>query len=141
MTHTVRVPASTSNLGAGFDCLGLAHDIWLEASLIPGSGPPEYSGTLADLAAEVDLVHVHRSACGATNGHHLRIHSDIPLGRGLGSSAAGRVAALVLERLVRGESIDNDELRFWIRKRRCGTNSHVRETLPFLGSFFSSPTP
>ena len=110
MTHTVRVPASTSNLGAGFDCLGLALDIWLEASLIPGSGPPEYSGTLADLAAEVDVVHAHLSACGATKGHHLRIHSDIPLGRGLGSSAAGRVAALVLERLVRGESIDSDEL-------------------------------
>ncbi len=126
MTHTVRVPASTSNLGAGFDCMGLALDIWLEASLIPGSGPPEYSGTLADLAAEVDFVHAHLSACGAIKGHHLCIHSNIPLGRGLGSSAAGRVAALVLERLVRGESIDNDELF----RKATGLEGHPDNSAP-----------
>src|SRR5262249_43673278 len=33
---TVRVPASTSNLGAGFDCIGMALDLWLEARIVPG---------------------------------------------------------------------------------------------------------
>jgi len=47
---TVRVPASTSNLGAGFDCVGLALDLWLEARLLQGDGPATYAGTLAGLA-------------------------------------------------------------------------------------------
>jgi homoserine kinase len=50
MPFAVRVPASTSNLGAGFDCVGLAVDLWLDARLVEGSGPPRYGGTLAVVA-------------------------------------------------------------------------------------------
>ena len=34
----VRVPCSTSNLGAGFDCLGLAFGLYLDASFTPAPG-------------------------------------------------------------------------------------------------------
>ena len=107
---SVRVPASTSNLGAGFDCLGLALDLWLEARLTPGSGEPQYSGAVADLAAETDLIYEHLAATGTTHDHQLCVHSDIPLGRGLGSSAAGRVASLALEQIARGLAIDKDDI-------------------------------
>lgn len=62
MPFSVRVPASTSNLGAGFDILGLALDLWLTASLVKGKGPPEYSGTLTGLFPAEDLILHHLAA-------------------------------------------------------------------------------
>ncbi len=108
---TVRVPASTSNLGAGFDCVGLALDLWLEARLVPGTGPPVYSGTVAALREEEDLV---LRALGedraATGGHHLEVHSDIPVSRGLGSSGAAVVAGLALAGLLDRTPLDSHAL-------------------------------
>jgi homoserine kinase len=105
----VRVPASTSNLGAGFDCLGLALDLWLEARLVEDHGTPVYSGTLVGLTAGRDHL---LSALGGAIPQGLRLHVDsaIPISRGLGSSAASRVAGLVLARLVHSAHIERDEV-------------------------------
>lgn len=107
---TVRVPASTSNLGAGFDCVGVALDRWLEASATLGAhtGPAPHvtrAGALAELGglpADDDLlVRGFTHAC-ATAGRPvppcltLDATSDIPVGRGLGSSAAALAAGALL---------------------------------------------
>jgi len=107
---TVRVPASTSNLGAGFDCLGLALDLWLEASLVPGSGAPEYAGELATVKPETDVMLAQLSACGLTDRYRLVVRSDIPVSRGLGSSAAAHVAAATLEQLARDGRLQLDDV-------------------------------
>jgi homoserine kinase len=103
-TAAVRVPASTSNLGAGFDCVGVAVDRWLEvaASLdAPGTGVTiARRGTLATLTigVEVDrLVAGFRAACSRARrelpqGVAFDAASTIPVGRGLGSSAAATLA-------------------------------------------------
>jgi homoserine kinase len=101
----VRVPASTSNLGAGFDCVGVAVDRWLTivAWIDEGTAAPvvvERGGTLAGLAVppEDDLLTAgFRAACYAMgrpipSALHIRAHSDIPIARGLGSSGAAVVA-------------------------------------------------
>jgi homoserine kinase len=98
----VRVPASTSNLGAGFDCLGLALDLWLDARLVAGSGPPVYSGTMAVVDPTNDIVHRFTGDLTERN-LHLEVHSDIPIAKGLGSSAAAVVAGITLRSLARGE--------------------------------------
>ena len=105
----VRVPASTSNLGAGFDCLGLALDLWLEACLAEGDGATVYGGTLEGITSEEDFL---ASALGGVipSGLRLEVQSSIPVSRGLGSSAAARVAGLVLARLVQGLPIDRDAI-------------------------------
>jgi len=104
---TVRVPSSTSNLGAGFDCLGLALDIWLHARLVDGDGPPDYAGTLAGFDPNDDFV---LTALGESipAGFHLEVHSDIPVSRGLGSSAAAIVAGLSLARILSHGWVDRD---------------------------------
>ncbi len=108
---TVRVPASTSNLGAGFDCLGLALDLWLQASVKNGSGTPVYTGTLEHFSSEEDFLFGTIAGLLPT-GTHLEVDSAIPVSRGLGSSAAARVAGQVLKRLIakaplhRGEVYD-----------------------------------
>ena len=95
MSTTVRVPASTSNLGAGFDCLGLALDLWLEIEVVNGAGDPRYTGTLAGIAPEDDLI-IRLAGDLERQGIRLEIRSDIPVAKGLGSSAAATVAALAL---------------------------------------------
>lgn len=103
----IRVPASTSNLGAGFDCLGLALDIWMEVRVVEGQSDPIYTGTVAGLAKNEEIL---RSIVGSLvpEHHHMEIQSDIPIARGLGSSAAAAVAGYALKQMLQTNSIDRD---------------------------------
>ena len=106
----VRVPCSTSNLGAGFDCIGIALDRWLEAEAwLDGSARAEPTlrrgGALLALgdapAADDLLVRGMTLACAAVGralprGLALAATSEIPVARGLGSSAAALVAGGLL---------------------------------------------
>jgi homoserine kinase len=103
----VRVPASTSNLGAGFDCLGLALDLWLEARLVEGEGDPEYLGTVEGVAPVDDIV-LRILKKGIPPGRRLQLRSKIPLARGLGSSAAAAVAGTALAQLLAVNAFDRD---------------------------------
>jgi homoserine kinase len=114
----VRVPCSTSNLGAGFDCLGLAFDCYLNAGFDPGGEDLviRRAGTLADLdVAPADdiltatfLAELKRRGA-APAGGVLLMSSDIPVGRGLGSSGAAAVAGIALATAAIGRTLDRDE--------------------------------
>ena len=101
----VRVPSSTSNLGAGFDFVGLALDIWLHAQIVDGEGPTIYTGALAGFDPANDYT---AKALSGSIPHdlHLEVGSDIPVSRGLGSSAAAIVAGLSLAQLLRQGEVD-----------------------------------
>lgn len=103
----VRVPSSTSNLGAGFDCLGMALDFWLEARLFEGDGGTTYGGTLESITPDEDFLLL---ALGGEipPGMELEVESSIPLCRGMGSSAAARVGGLVLSLLASNKHVDRD---------------------------------
>jgi homoserine kinase len=112
------VPCSTSNLGAGFDCVGLALDRYLEATFTPGDGGSltvERTGTLAGLAiapeddALVAALTERLAWRNAVPSGLLRVDSQIPVGRGLGSSAAARVAGFALAVAAMGEELDRVE--------------------------------
>lgn len=96
--RTVRVPASSANLGPGFDTLGLALGLYLECRYEP-SARPEISVTGRDAAAipadETNLIWRTIAEHGGSP-LRLRIHNDIPLGKGLGSSAAALTAGLAI---------------------------------------------
>ncbi|MEP6692447.1 MAG: homoserine kinase [Gemmatimonadaceae bacterium] len=112
---TIRVPASAANLGAGFDCIGIAVDRWLTASARAEHAPADdaramrsvivrRSGTLATLDAEPrdDQLYVgFAAACKARGALVPRqiefdVTSEIPVSRGLGSSSAALVAGAAL---------------------------------------------
>jgi homoserine kinase len=105
----VRVPASTSNLGAGFDCLGLALDIWLEVRLDEGEGPPERLGTIENLDPADDIV-LRIVKDHVPDRQHLHVRSEIPVARGLGSSAAAAVAGHALLSLIKENGFDRDDV-------------------------------
>jgi homoserine kinase len=109
----VRVPATSANLGPGFDALGLAlalHDE-LEARILPAGLSIEISGEAEDLdsAGEAHLVvRAMRVAFAVTGGQPpglgLRCVNRIPHGRGLGSSAAAIVAGILAARALSGSA-------------------------------------
>jgi homoserine kinase len=95
---TLRVPASSANLGPGFDTLGLALEIYLECEFTESDLLKiEVSGRDAESIStdSTNLIWQTMAAYGAPP-VHLRIHNEIPLGKGLGSSAAAITAGVVM---------------------------------------------
>lgn len=99
------MPGSTSNLGAGFDVFGLALNRYVTARYEPGDGAltVERGGTLASLTAPPEqdtLVRAFVARLAELGverpGGVIRAESEIPLARGLGSSAAAVVAGWLL---------------------------------------------
>src|SRR5271170_1683843 len=105
----VRVPATSANLGPGFDALGLAlslHDD-VDAWVCKSGLSIEISGEGEDLAGAGEdhlVVRAMRAAFAVTGGQPpglgLRCVNQIPHGRGLGSSAAAIVAGILAARAL-----------------------------------------
>src|SRR5438132_5741263 len=100
----VRVPASSANLGPGFDVLALALDLYLSVEAREsGKTTIEWDG---EGAGEVPLDRRNLLVRAAQEpfdgwsrpleGIELRVSNEIPIGRGLGSSAAAIVAGIVV---------------------------------------------
>jgi homoserine kinase len=91
----VRVPASSANLGPGFDVLAAALDIHLELE-VTETGDFEVDAGGVDLPADRANLCVHAfERLHPAEGLRFEIRSEIPVRRGLGSSAAAIVAGLL----------------------------------------------
>ncbi|MGA8223997.1 MAG: homoserine kinase [Candidatus Acidiferrales bacterium] len=117
-TFEVRVPASTANLGAGFDCFGLALQLYLavRATVLSGSGNRSQvrsrgakGSSLLARVPEENLI--FRAMKYAAEGEsfslppvRLAVHNAIPVAAGLGSSAAAVVAGVALAFAVAGRT-------------------------------------
>ena len=93
MKVTVRVPATSANLGPGFDSFGLALTLYNEITLEETESGLEFVGCDADYANEDNLIYVaYKAAMDAmgipVKGLKISIDASIPISRGLGSSAA-----------------------------------------------------
>lgn len=120
---TVAVPATSANLGPGFDCLGLAldlHDL-LTAEVVSSGLEIEITGEGAGTLPRDERHLVVRAMRAAfkvlgvePSGLRLRFANSIPQSRGLGSSSAAIVGGLALARAltVDGARFDDDSLLF-----------------------------
>ena len=100
MTVRVRAPASTANLGPGFDCAAVALDLWNELEVSEGQG-------------ETDRDHLGVAAFGRlapVDGLRFAFTDRIPRERGLGSSAAVIALGLVAAAVVAGLDASPEEL-------------------------------
>ena len=99
----VRAPASSANLGPGFDALGLALDLWNEIEIVTGGSDVTVSYTGPDAAGmsghenySVRAMRLLADEHGCTlPPFHLTATIDVPVARGLGSSAAAIIAGLI----------------------------------------------
>ncbi|KAB7746169.1 homoserine kinase [Nostocoides sp. F2B08] len=112
-TVIVRVPASSANLGPGFDSVGLALGVWDECSVSVTDEPGLRIEVAGAGAGEVPLDESHLvyrtmlhtwSVLGADppSGLELRCHNAVPHGRGMGSSATAIVSGIVAAQAVLG---------------------------------------
>lgn len=111
-SFSVRVPASTANLGAGFDCIGLALKLYLtaRARVVPGAseacrlrlvgeGAEELPGNEDNLIFRAMRFTAEREGWSLPP-LELDVNNELPLARGLGSSATAIVAGIRLASLV-----------------------------------------
>src|SRR5688572_5039016 len=104
MFTRIRVPASSANLGPGFDALGLALDVYLECGFrrageltirVSGRDTQAIPATSENLIWQTAL-RVARDVQGELPAIELEICNNIPLGKGLGSSAAALTAGVII---------------------------------------------
>lgn len=116
----VTVPATSANLGCAFDCGALALKLYLKANLIPKQSQNltvQYAGRTPDRVPLDDSNLIVRAirfvtdyfsaphACG-----HIVVESQIPVGVGMGSSAAAVVAGLLLGTQYCGQQLSPEQL-------------------------------
>lgn len=114
----VRVPASSANLGAGFDVLGMALTLHAEIGV----------GDVPDGARTAEPSHPASVAFGRAGGHgEIWVRSPIPMGRGLGFSGAVRVGGALAAHVQRSGhgAVDDADVRASVLQVAGDLEGHV----------------
>ena len=112
---TIRVPATTANLGPGFDAFGCALSLYTDVTFEETEYGLEITGCDEAYTGPDNLAYVSYCAALATMSEELRgvkihIEADIPVCRGLGSSAALLVAGAMGANVLRGNKLSTQGL-------------------------------
>ena len=126
MMSTMRVlaPATTANLGPGYDCLGLALDLWNELEVFTGDEAASGSGPVVEVEGEGvgelaqdgdnlvarSMAFLFRESGREMPPLRVKCRNEIPLSRGLGSSAATIAGGLVAANSLCDGMFGDDEL-------------------------------
>ncbi len=133
----VRVPATSANMGPGFDCMGIALEIFntVEVQIIPQGLIIENHGRDTDLisADQNNLIYrtmetVFEQVGYCPTGLKITSYNEIPVARGLGSSAASVAAGLMLANALTGEKLGQDK----IIELGTGIEGHPDNIVPAL---------
>lgn len=109
-TVTVRVPATSANLGPGFDCLGMALDLWATITLEANGARDEMDEPMAQMAMKAAQRVFDAAQRAAPPMLAARYYGDIPIARGLGASAVARVGGALAANAMAAEALDREEL-------------------------------
>ena len=93
------VPATTANIGLGFDSIGIAVDLYLTVTVVEASNEWKIEhpfGEAVPTNQENLIIETALAVCPTLRPHHLVCESDIPMTRGLGSSSSAIVAGIEL---------------------------------------------
>ena len=145
MHFTVRTPASSANLGPGFDALGLALGLWNEVTIDAGGEPGAVvlegsEASLLEGRENLALTAMQRLADAVDRPlppFALTVRTDVPVARGLGSSAAALVAGLVAANHLLGDPLSVEEI-FSIAWQMEGHGDNVGAAL-FGGAVLAVP--
>lgn len=114
----VKVPATTANLGCGFDMFGLALQLYNTFTLTVASAPGWRVSVPVGLDMPIDATNLFYRAARRLFEHigimpealHLTLEANIPLARGLGSSSTAIVGGLVAANALTGNTVSREVL-------------------------------
>lgn len=114
----VRIPATTANLGPGFDCMGLALDLWNTFEMVPtgsdyyveshGEGANFLPTDERNLIVSTFKEELKRSGTPPPPGARIVSHNTIPAASGLGSSSTATLAGLLFAHAWMREFVEKD---------------------------------
>jgi homoserine kinase len=145
MNITIKVPATSANLGPGFDALGLALNLWNEAVFIPtrdhkisltveGEGRDKLptGATNAIVDAALQIYDLAGKPC---TGMQIHCLNRVPLSSGLGSSSAAMLTGMLGANAMLGQPFSREE----ILKLAIETEGHPDNVAPaMLGGLVAS---
>jgi homoserine kinase len=146
---TIRIPATSANLGAGFDCIGVALDLWntfelyhvpeqAESIVIESHGeaaatlPKDHTNTIARVLFEELDETLGQKAPGPLK---IVCHNNIPCGSGLGSSSTAVIAGLVFAHALARRELNSenvDTLKRAVLTRAVEIEGHGDNVAPAL---------
>ncbi len=134
MPFSAAVPASSANLGPGFDAIGLALDLWVRATVQPalefavsfkaGTYVPTNAGFENEIVRGIERI----LGAGARPPVSILVENAIPLGKGLGASAAGAVLGLT----IGAELADTLPTEATLARHAAELEGHPDNALPAL---------
>ena len=107
---SVRVPATSANLGPGFDCLGLALDVWGTITLSRDADESDHA--LARMALNAARAVFAAAEEPLPERLAASYQGAIPVARGLGASAVARAGGVLAANVLAGEPYDRDHLLY-----------------------------
>jgi len=130
MRFSVSVPATSANLGPGFDSVGVALALRMRAEVTPakkfalefepGPNAPSHDGFESAIRRAMQRVDASLPRV------NVRVANDIPLGKGLGSSAAALVLGLAIAARAHGRALSRNDLA----RLACELEGHPDNALP-----------
>ncbi|MEA1975818.1 MAG: homoserine kinase [Bacillota bacterium] len=135
----IKVPATTANIGPGFDCLGLALDIHLIIDVYKKTNKTSfiYSDGIEEIPLENNLIYT--TIIDILLQHNKNINfkiiikkNDIPISRGLGSSASAIVAGVYAANYLLNNIFSEDELLYIA----CEIEGHPDNVVPAIKGGF-----
>lgn len=136
----ITVPASSANLGAGFDALGIAltlyNTVWMEEADGTAENPVCHIESMDAVSVPTDETnmifktaqHLYQRCGRPFHGLHIQQQNNIPMTRGLGSSSACLVAGLLGANTLMGSPLSNSDLS----DLAAGLEGHPDNTAPAL---------
>lgn len=111
----VKVPATSANIGPGFDCLGVALNLYNTFYFEEIEKGLDIQGCCEEFSNENNLIYTSMKKCFERIGYNFKgiriiIEDDIPLSRGLGSSAACIVGGVIGANEIAGKVLSKEEI-------------------------------
>lgn len=106
------MPATSANLGPGFDCLGMALDLWAEVTVEarPEALPSPADPLLVMIEEAALALYQSAKAQPPTGLATTWAGGEMPVARGLGASAAARVGGLMAANALLGDPLSAEEM-------------------------------
>ncbi|OIO76547.1 MAG: homoserine kinase [Elusimicrobia bacterium CG1_02_37_114] len=116
----VKIPATTGNLGSGFDVVGAALKLYNTIEVQPdnkklvidikGEGENNLPRDRRNIVYQAMEKVFRKTGCPPATGYRIRLINNIPVARGLGSSASAIIGGLVCANKLCGDKLSKDEI-------------------------------